>query len=57
MKREKISLFILVVEIAVIVFLHSAKNDTSGTGDHITKSKTVATSYQLSAGVPVTTIK
>ena len=56
MKREKISLFILVVEIAVIALLHSAKNDKTVVEDLASKNA-ASTTYQLKTNVPVSIIK
>jgi hypothetical protein len=53
MKREKISLFILVVEIALIAFLHSAKQaDTSGESQVVSGKATVKT-YELNPATSV----
>ena len=57
MKREKVSLFILVVEIALIAFLHFAKNNKPGSSESLTKGKSATTSYQLNAGLPVSTFR
>jgi len=57
MKREKISLFILVVEIALITLLHSAKTNQPGSQQQLVKKDTNTPVYQLNATTPVTTIK
>jgi hypothetical protein len=48
MKREKISLFILVAEIVAISLLHSAKNaEPKVQNQQITKENTVKATYHL----------
>ncbi|SEP48872.1 hypothetical protein [Niastella yeongjuensis] len=50
MKKEKLSFLILFVEIAAIVFLHSAKNHQADGRKVLSVKKTaVGTSYQLKA--------
>ncbi len=50
MKKEKLSFLILFVEIAAIVFLHSAKNhQTDGSKMLSAKKATVGSAYQLKA--------
>jgi hypothetical protein len=44
MKREKISLFILVVEIVLITYLHSAKNLKTEGGKQVVKKGAVTPS-------------
>ncbi len=57
MKREKISLFVLVVEIAVIALLHSAKGNQPEGDKQLVKKESNSTMYQLKTNVPVTSIK
>jgi len=50
MKKERLSFFILFIEIAAIAFLHSAKNRQVEGGKLLGDKKTPATaSYQLKA--------
>lgn len=50
MKKERYSFFILFVEIAAIVFLHSAKNKQETESKSFTEKKpVVSTPYQLKA--------
>ena len=50
MKKEKFSFLILFVEIAAIVFLHSAKNrQTEGSNLISAKKAVVSSAYQLKA--------
>jgi len=51
MKKERLSFFILFIEIAAIVFLHSAKNrETEGkTVASVKKAAVTAPTYQLKA--------
>jgi len=50
MKKEKFSFLILFVEVAAIVFLHSAKNhQQDGSKMLSAKKSAVGTSYQLKA--------
>lgn len=57
MKKERLSFFILFVEIAAIVLLHSAKNrQTEGSQMLGDKKTAVTASYHLKA-LTVTTVK
>ena len=47
MKRERISLFVLVVEIALIVFLHSARKAENDADRQLVKGQTTTQTYQL----------
>ena len=50
MKKERYSFFILFIEIAAIVFLHSAKSkQETGTKSFAEKRPVVSTPYQLKA--------
>jgi len=53
MKREKISLFVLFVEIALIAFLHSAKRAENDAERQLVKAQTTTKSYQLNTPAPV----
>lgn len=54
MKRERISLFVLVVEIALIVFLHSARKAENESERQLVKGQTTTQSYQLKTPATVT---
>jgi len=56
MKREKISLFILVAEIAVISLLHSAKSNDK-VGQPPVNDKTATVTFQLTPNLQLTKIK
>jgi hypothetical protein len=57
MKKERLSFFILFIEIAAIAFLHSAKNRQVEGGKILGHKKTAVTaSYQLQA-LTVTKVK
>lgn len=50
MKKERFSFFILFIEIAAIIFLHSAKNKEAESKNMASTKKAAATaSYQLKA--------
>ena len=54
MKRERISLFVLVIEIALIAFLHSAKKAENEYERQLVKGQTTTQTYQLKTPAPVT---
>ncbi len=60
MKRERLSFFVLLLEIAAITMLHSAKNNQPGVDrQQVAKGKSTTTTvaYQLKANLPFTTLK
>jgi len=58
MKREKISLFILVVEIVAISVLHSAKNSQPGAkNQQLTKKNPPAATYQVTPALQLTKLR
>lgn len=57
MKKEKFSFLILFIEIAAIIFLHSAKNHQPESNKMVSAKKSVAgSSYQLKV-MPLTRVK
>ena len=57
MKRERLSLFVLLLEVAAITMLHSAKNSQTETDKQsLAKDKTAPT-YQLKANLPIARFK
>lgn len=58
MKRERLSILVLAIEIAAIVYLHSIKTRQSGTGNNVAHGGNHAgtATYQLKA-LPVTRLK
>gem|GEM_PF-1244946 len=58
MKREKISLFILVAEIIAISLLHTAKNSQPQSQNQtITKDNTAAVTYPVTPAIHLTKLK
>jgi hypothetical protein len=58
MKREKISLFILVAEIVVISLLHTAKNNQpKAQNQQITKDNTVTATFHITPALQLTKFK
>lgn len=59
MKREKISLFILLLEIVLITMLHSAKSNRAEDQQvQVTKKTGTSTAaYQLPAGLPLKVLR
>ena len=56
MKRERLSFLVLVVEIAAIVLLHSAKNKQLTPGKIVNNGQKPGSTYQLQA-LPLTRVK
>jgi hypothetical protein len=56
MKREKISLFILVIEIALITLLHSARNQKPGEGKQIVDANASMAQAQTGVVLPPTSL-
>jgi len=57
MKRERLSLFVLLLEIAAITMLHSAKNSQTETDKQSLAKGKSAVTYQLKANVPIARLK
>jgi hypothetical protein len=58
MKREKISLFILVVEIVAISVLHSAKTaQPKAQAQQLTKESTTAVMYHITPALHLTRLR
>lgn len=57
MKRERLSLFVLLLEIAAITMLHSAKNNQAGTDKQSLAKGKSAPTYQLKANLPIARLK
>lgn len=57
MKREKISLFILVAEIVVISLLHTAKNTPKAQNQQITKGNPVSAPYHITPALQLTKLR
>jgi hypothetical protein len=58
MKREKISLFILVAEIVAISLLHSAKNaPPSAPNQQLTKGNSATVTYPLTPALQLTKLR
>ena len=57
MKRERLSLIVLLLEIAAITMLHSAKNKETETDKQSLAKDKSATTYQLKANLPLARFK
>jgi hypothetical protein len=58
MKREKISLFILVAEIVVISLLHTAKNTQPKVqNQQLTKDNAVSATYHITPALQLTKLR
>lgn len=57
MKRERLSLFVLLLEIAAITMLHSAKNNQAETDKQSLAKGKSAPTYQLKANLPIARLK
>jgi hypothetical protein len=59
MKREKISLFVLVAEIVLISLLHSAKNNTQPgiQNQQLTKKNSTNTTFEVTPALQLTKLR